>query len=456
MKIINNCMMKLCMISLCLLITGCVKDKTFDTPEILCSKEDYTTISISDLKKLYEGQTTQIQEDLIIEGFVASSDKAGNFFNVIHFQDKPNNPSEGMQIELELRDSHLFFNVGQHIFIKLKGLYLGKSGEVYKIGGVFTSFGNRSVGRLPNSVVFEHILTSCQTNIGLEPTIITVTQLNDSLVNTLVAINNIEFSEKYIGESYAVKEEETERILIDCDDNKIVLKNSGYSEFQSQPLPDESGTITGILTKDKGEFQLIIRDLDDVNFTMERCEDLIDEFTSNTIFITEIADPNNNAGARFIEIYNSSDKIVSLKGWSLVRYTNANTDVSSTIDLTTYSIEGKEMVVISPNATEFENVYGFPPTISAGTNSPADSNGDDNIAIIDPFGSLVDLFGVVGEDGSGTSHEFEDGRAIRKLEFNTGNSVFNSNEWVIYNDTGNDGTINQPQNAPSDFTPGFR
>ena len=43
-------------------------------------------------------------------------------------------------------------------------------------------------------------------------------------------------------------------------------------------------------------------------------------------------------------------------------------------------------------------------------NSAANSNGDDNIALVDPFGNLIDLFGVIGEDGSGTSHEFEDGR----------------------------------------------
>ena len=39
----------------------------------------------------------------------------------------------------------------------------------------------------------------------------------------------------------------------------------------------------------------------------------------------------------------------------------------------------------------------------------ADSNGDDNMAILDASGVIVDMFGVAGEDGSGTGHEYEDG-----------------------------------------------
>ena len=105
-------------------------------------------------------------------------------------------------------------------------------------------------------------------------------------------------------------------------------------------------------------------------------------------------------------------------------------------------------MVIASNAQEFQFVYGFPPDMEAGSNSPADSNGDDTIVLVDPFGSVIDIFGVVGEDGSGTNHEFEDGRALRKSVIANGNPTYVFSEWIIYNDTGAAGTINQPQNAP--------
>jgi hypothetical protein len=219
---------------------------------------------------------------------------------------------------------------------------------------------------------------------------------------------------------------------------------------------NDHGSVIGVLSKENSEFQIIIRDLDDLEFNLERCEDLVDEFTSDAILISELADPNNNAGARFVELYNSSDEPLSLKGWSLVRYMNENTTVSSTVDLSDNTIEGEGFLVISPNPMEFEAVYGMPPDIGVRTNSPADSNGDDNIVLIDPFGTIVDIFGVIGEDGSGTNHEFEDGRALRKLEVLKGNSIYTASEWEIFNDTGDSGTINLPQNAPADFSPGTR
>ncbi|TDT41952.1 lamin tail-like protein [Maribacter spongiicola] len=444
------------MIAITLMLSSCVKDKEFDAPDLECSNAEFTFITISELKNIYNGETIQIQEDLVIKGYVISSDKEGNFFNTIYFQDEPSNPLGGMQIELELRDAHLFFNVGQQIIIKLKGLYLGESKGIYKIGGVFTSFGNRSVGRLPKNVVFDHVLVSCKENVGIIPTSVTVSEINESMLNTLVVVTDVEIKQEEIGETFAIKEEETLRTLVDCGENELVIVNSGYADFQAEILPDKMGTATGILTMDNNQFQLIIRSVDDLSFNQERCEDLIDEFTSTSIFISEIADPDNNAGARFVELYNASVESLSLKGWVLERYTNDNIDVSSSIDLSEYIIEGNGLLVISPNAEEFKNVYGFEPDISVGTNSPADSNGDDTIVLVDPFGTVIDIFGVIGEDGSNTNHEFEDGKGVRKIEIISGNPVFTASEWTIYNDTGDEGTINRPQNAPLDFTPGVR
>lgn len=454
--IIKNIIYWILGMGILLLFMSCVKNRNFDAPEIICSEGEFEIIDISELKNFYKRETVQIQDDLVIKGYVISSDKEGNFFNTIYFQDESSNPSDGMQIELELRDSHLFFNVGQQIIIKLKGLYLGESNGVYKVGGVFTSFGNRSVGRLPKNVVFDHVLLSCKANDGIVPLSTSISELNQTMIGTLVEIGNIEFKEDELGKTFAIEEEETIRTLIDCNDNELSIVNSGYADFQAELLPEKMGTATGILTYNDNEYQLIIRDVNDLDFNEERCEDFIDEFTSTSILISEIADPNNNAGARFIELYNASSDSLSLKGWTLQRYTNDNVEVSSSIDLSELTIEANGLLVISPNAEEFEIVYGFVPDLGVGTNSPADSNGDDNIVLVDPFGKIIDIFGIVGQDGSNTNHEFEDGRALRRPEIINGNAIFNANEWQIFNDTGEMGTVNEPKNAPMDFTPGER
>ena len=439
-----------------LVLTGCVKDRNFDEPKKSCASDLVANATYSEVKNLYTEGVIQIQDDLIIEGYVISSDEAGNFFSSLHFQDKPDNPSEGFQLEFDLRDSHLFYPVRSKIFIQLKGLYLGKQKGVYKLGGTFSSFGNLSIGRLPANVVSQHLFSSCDVLVSATPTQISLSTLDDSMVNTLVELNDVEIIEDELSLSFAEIKEETERTLIDCSDNEIVLLNSGYSDFQSVVLPEGNGSVVGVLIKDNDDFQIVIRDLDDINLQNERCADLIDEFTSNSIFISELADPTNNSGARFVELYNANPESFSLKGWTIIRYTNDNSDVSSTIDLSGYTIESESTLVISPNAAEFEMVYGFVPEVSVSTNSPADSNGDDNLQLVDPFGSVIDSFGIVGEDGSGTNHEFEDGRAVRKPEMVQANATYTFGEWTIFNDTGAEETTNQPQNAPEDFTPGVR
>lgn len=438
-----------------ILLLGCVKDKNFDIPEIACEDQITANATYSEIKGLYDNGTVQIQEDLIIEGYVGSSDKEGNFFGELFFQNALENPTDAFQIAIDLRDSHLFYNKGGKVLVRLKGLYLGKTKDVFKLGGVFNSFGNLSVGRIPSKTVFEHILVSCDNDGDITPTTTTITELKDEMVNTLVRIKEVEFSLDHMGQTFAEKEEETERTIVDCEDNELLLVNSGYADFWSELLPEGRGDITGILTKDDG-YKLVIRSLNDIQFQNERCEDLIDEFTSTSLFLSELADPENNTGARFVEIYNAAKEPLSLKGWKLVRYTNGSTEISAAIDLTGTTIGAESTLVISPNEEEFELVYGFAPDIAVGINSPADSNGDDNLQLIDPFGTVIDTFGVIGEDGSGTDHEFEDGRALRKTEIVVANAIYDFSEWIIYNDTGAGETINAPKLAPEDYTPGIR
>ena len=443
-------------VAMAFLLFACVKDRNFDSPSSTCVSNLEANSTYAKVRALYQGETLQIQEDLIIEGYVVSSDAAGNFFSVLHFQDEPSNPSAGFQIEIDMRDSHLFYPVRSKILIKLKGLYLGKSKDVFKLGGVFTSFGNVSVGRLPNTVLDEHIFVSCDVVNTLQPTMVSIESLRESFTNTLVQFNDLEIKEDELSEPFALEREETERTLTDCTDNELVLLNSGFSDFQAETMPQGNGSITGVLLRERDDYFLAIRSLEDIDFTNERCEDLVNEFTSTSIFISELSDPNNNLGARFVELFNAADAPLSLNGWQLRRYTNANTEVSSIVDLSELTIAAQSAIVIAANAEEFENVYGFTPDLEASGNTAANSNGDDNLELVDPFGTTIDIFGVIGEDGSNTNHEFEDGRALRKPSIIRGNSIYTFNEWFIYNDSGNFGTTNQPQNAPEDFTPGVR
>ena len=172
------------------------------------------------------------------------------------------------------------------------------------------------------------------------------------------------------------------------------------------------------------------------------------------VFITELADPNNNDGARFVELYNAGGSDVDLStGWDLQRWTNGNVAPQTAVELTGTILAGG-FYIICANQTTFTSTYGFAADQNIGIGGPADSNGDDQIALRDPSDAIIDMFGVAGEDGSGTNHEFEDGRAERKATVTSANSIYTFSEWNIWNDTGAAGTTNDPQDAPADFDPG--
>ncbi|MGB5385865.1 MAG: DUF5689 domain-containing protein [Eudoraea sp.] len=437
-------------------IFSCVKDSDFKNPETPCNDQLIANRTFIEVKNLFDGEVIQIQQDLVIEGYIVSSDQAGNFFSTLHIQDNPINPTAGFQIEIDLRDSYLFYELGSKVYIKLKGLYLGKSKGVYKLGGVFTSFGNLSVGRLPALAVEDHLLLSCDPISNLVPKIISISEFREDFVSTLVRIESLEVIADEQNLTFALPQEETIRNLSDCNGGLIELLNSGYSDFRDTILPSGNGSVTAVLYREKNDYQLIIRNLNDMEMKNELCTDTEIFLTSDQIFISEIADPNNNSEARFIELYNAGNQQIQLDGWFLLRYTNANVTSGSEIDLSGILIDSNSTLVFSPNATEFQAVYGYPPDFELGSNSPADSNGDDNLVLIDPFGTVIDIFGLIGEDGSGTDHEFEDGKAERKINIVTGNSVFTFSEWTIYNDTGGFETMNLPQNAPEDYSPGIR
>ena len=171
---------------------------------------------------------------------------------------------------------------------------------------------------------------------------------------------------------------------------------------------------------------------------------------TSDLLITEITDPENSlTSGRYVEIYNISPLAIDLStGYALVRWTNAGT-TPQTPKYLNGIIPANGFYVVCNSATKFLATYGVSASQDIGSGGPADSNGDDNIALLAPDGSIIDMFGVVGEDGSGTGHEFEDGRAERACGI-TSSSTWLVGDWNIDNDSGGgDG----PQYAPADFDP---
>jgi endonuclease I len=150
------------------------------------------------------------------------------------------------------------------------------------------------------------------------------------------------------------------------------------------------------------------------------------------LFISEVADPANNANARFVELYNASGAAIdfSTAVWYLSRQANGSS--WGTVQLTgTLAADGT--YVVANNQTNYEAAYyGDTADLYAAIIS---GNGDDGYFLYSGgdhvSGTLVDAFGVVNQDGTGFAWEYTDSRAVRDSAVTSPTSIWTSSEWTI-------------------------
>jgi hypothetical protein len=194
---------------------------------------------------------------------------------------------------------------------------------------------------------------------------------------------------------------------------------------------------------------------------------LITSLSFGQVFITEIADPNNSANARYIELYNAGASVVDFTegaGWQIDKYRNNAFTLDSSIDLTgTIAAGGYYIIAYNFTAGTFSSVYGFAADqLDSVQDGVAGSNGDDDLFLINGSDAIVDAWGdavpgVSNTDNTGTCAEYEDGRAERLASVTGPNSTWDETEWNVWADStvgGCTSHVNSPRTAPEDFDPG--
>lgn len=252
---------------------SCVQQKEFDTPQIKCDEPSITAnTTIDKVKQLATNKLTQITEDLVVEGYVISNDEAGNFYRTLHFQDKLDNPTQGLQIDVDLQDMYTIFQTGRKVYVKLKGLYIQNLKGTIKLGGTYEKYGKISIGRLSAEQSKKVLFRSCDEPQKIRPKTVTIDNISDQLINTLIKLENIEVHPENLCQNYAEEGKNTNVKLQDCEGKTILLRNSGYAQFQNQKLPLGKGSIVAVLGKYGDDYQLTIRNIDDVKMDGSRCD----------------------------------------------------------------------------------------------------------------------------------------------------------------------------------------
>ena len=279
-------------LSLTVFLTSCVQDDEYSTPDLQGKCQTLTpTKTIAEVKTAYANNSATITEDIIIEGYVSSSDESGNVYKTIYLQDAPENPTQGLVVSVDAVSTYTSYPQGSKVYIKLKGLAFGKYGNVLQVGymNIDPVTNTSEFGRIPEKLVGNHLVRSCDPKAKIVPKVITLSQLSssiDPLIGALVQVNNAEFPVNLLCNVYAPNGTSVDRRIVDptrpADASTRVVRNSGYATFASEQLPSGNGTFVGVLSRYNSTYQFYINRVSDLNMKGPRLDGTTPSCTFNT------------------------------------------------------------------------------------------------------------------------------------------------------------------------------
>lgn len=274
----------------CSLFTGCMDDD-WDTPNTVALNKAYgnqeiaetNVITIGSLKEKYESVINastnsyeQITEDVQIKGRVVGNDIGGNIYNEVSIDDG----TGAILICISQGGLFSYLPVGQEIVVDLKGLYIGGYGKQAEIGMPYTNAkGNSYVSRMSRVLWNKHFkltgVADASKVVAEEFDVSKRTKEEYFTANNgkLMTIKNVEFTNADGKTTFAPSDEKDAANSVNrglsqngkpIATSSIVVRTSSYADFAAKQLPTGKLNITGVFTRYRTTWQILIRDERDI------------------------------------------------------------------------------------------------------------------------------------------------------------------------------------------------
>lgn len=274
----------------CSLFTSCMDDD-WDTPNAEALNKAYgnqeiaetNVITIGSLKEQYESVINastnsyeQITEDVQIKGRVVGNDIGGNIYNEVSIDDG----TGAILICISQGGLFSYLPVGQEIVVDLKGLYIGGYGKQAEIGMPYTNAkGNSYVSRMSRVLWNKHFkltgVADASKVVAEEFDLSKRTKEEYFTANNgkLMTIKNVEFTNADGKTTFAPSEEKDAANSVNrglsqngkpIATSSIVVRTSSYADFAAKQLPTGKLNITGVFTRYRTTWQILIRDERDI------------------------------------------------------------------------------------------------------------------------------------------------------------------------------------------------
>ena len=205
-----------------------------------------------------------IGSNIIICGYVTTSDEWGNNYKYINIEDE----TGAIQIKINHTALYKKYQIGERIYVKCDGLVLGDYRKLPQLG----LWANGAMQPIPSFKTYLYLFPDGAPTDGFNPIdMTTVPAANDipsTMYNRKVRLLGATFVEGGMA-TFSDPGAATSHDIKMSDGSTITLRTSNYATFAGQTLPVGTGEITGILTRYNNYVQLVINSPDDlVGFTV--------------------------------------------------------------------------------------------------------------------------------------------------------------------------------------------
>jgi hypothetical protein len=261
---------------LLLVFTAACSDE-FDQPPMLIPTAQHTpNMTIAEFKAKYWQDAVNyidtVKEDIVIHGWVTSSDESGNIYKSLYISDG----TAGINISINQNSLYNNYRIGQEVVIPMKDYYVGKYNGQQQLG--YPAFYEN--GQVWEATFLPQAMWESMVELNGLPNLSKVDTLNVSISDfqgktdaetllkyqgKLVRISGVQFTEADGTLTYAEASATTNRNIADEDGNQLVVRNSNYADFRSITLPTGKVDIIGMLgSYSSNTWQLYLRTIDDV------------------------------------------------------------------------------------------------------------------------------------------------------------------------------------------------
>lgn len=244
---IQDTMWRLLIIFISVFSVGC---NGYETPPQKSATPEATNITIGDLHQLCGSRTIDINEEIVIGGYVTSSDKAENFYKSFTIEDA----TGGAEIMAGVFDTYNIYPIGTYLTIKLNGCSIGEHYGVMQIGLKAAAYSAYPTEYFSSQVLLDKHIHRYDITRNIAPKPLEISTLKPSDCGELVNIGPLSHLQQESTTLWDGNENgcwSGYNIFEDGEGERIVVYTSAYADYAKHQIPSAKVAITGILQRGK-------------------------------------------------------------------------------------------------------------------------------------------------------------------------------------------------------------